>query len=329
MTPEDAAFLKSQGWSDQDIANAIPVGQSQQLGGNQSNTQAAINTLKANAGGILGGGAGGIAGGIGIGALAGSEFPVVGNIIGGIAGGLAGAYGGQKIQSGLQSDATNQQQALLAQQAAEQHPITSTATDIIASALAGGGKPSLKGIRSLLSGTMDDAGKAALFQAALNPAVQTGTSLAEGQGIPSLGNLASSALGGAAFSKTWLPHGNNEPTQEIGNTSAPSETAEQKEIINPAQDQETKLPIQEQETDSSDQINSGTLEHGDEVHAIMPTGEEVHGWVNSVDEAGNPVLWTEDGKKIVLPEANLGKEEQEELQKSIIQPSKEPNGKSC
>ncbi len=381
IPPQDAADLKAQGWTDEEIANAVPVGKVQQGNSNQSNTQAAINTLKANAGGIVGGGAGGIAGGAILGALAGSEFPVVGNIIGGIAGGLAGAYGGQKAQQDLQSDATNQSQQLLAQQAAEQHPITSGATDIIASALAGGGKPSLKGISRLLSGSLESPeAKQALFQGLLNPAIQTGTSVAEGQGVPSLGTLASSTLGGAAFSKTWLPHV-NEPSAEVSNSnntddpaqseqppkSAPLLTTDQtdsglnnnqnfgaetegggdmlkkgqdityptisSDIIKKVIDKGATKPIAVQRIfpelklstqlaqyilDKANEASGATLNHGDEVNATMPDGTEVHGWVNSIDEAGNPTLWTDDGKKVILPEAQLSKQDQDNLQKQIV-----------
>ena len=70
--------------------------------------------------------------------------------------------------------------------------------------------------------------------------------------------------------------------------------------------------------DKFKQDNPDTLNHGDEVNATMPDGTEVHGWVNSIDEAGNPTLWTDDGRKIVLPEAQLSKQDQDDLQKQIV-----------
>ena len=219
--PQDIPYLKSQGYTDEEIANINPLPAPQQSG-----TQSALNTLKAHLGSYLGGSAAipaGLAGGAAAGALTGAEagsvVPVIGNIIGGIGGGLAGAYLGSKAQEAVQgTDAYNAAQQL-AQQAAAEHPYISGAVDLTAGAFGSGGLPSGEGIGNVigkLAGRQEltQAGKGALFQAALNPAIMTGQSLASGQGIPSIGELAAQAAGGALFSNTWVPgHG---ATDEAG-----------------------------------------------------------------------------------------------------------------
>lgn len=183
------------------------------------------NVLKAHAGGIGGGGLGAIGGGALVGALAGSEVPVIGNIVGGVLGGLAGGYGGQRLQQAVESPDTYEQQQELAAESARQNPITAGATDIGASALASGGMFSpttaVKGIsgigRGLIGKGLNDEAKNVLIQSALNPAIGTGVSLAQGEGIPSASELGQQALGGALFAKSWLPHGRlaSEPQQEV------------------------------------------------------------------------------------------------------------------
>lgn len=217
---------------------------------NMSGGRAALTTLKGHAGGILGGGAGTLAG-VALapetGGLSLLALPIIG--------GLAGGYGGQKIQEGVQSDETNAAQQQELAQAQSQHPIISAGTDIAASALAAGGSLNPKSLfragRSLVGrealSAVDEAalsqvgkeavspeGNALLSQqagdttklrnviasTALNPAIQTGVSLATGQGLPSGRDLVGSAIGGALFSEpSWLGkaagmHSGDEPLPE-------------------------------------------------------------------------------------------------------------------
>lgn len=183
--------------------------------GQVSSLGAAGRTLKAHAGGILGGG-GGTLGGI---ALAESTplahiFPpyseIAVPIVMGIAGGFAGGAAGQKAQDTLQGKAITEKLQQDLAQAHEQHPFVTIATDIAASALASGGKPSTdiftagKGLVSKLGGAaLKQAEKESIAKVALaggiNPAIHTGISLAQGQGIPSLKDLGEEAVGGAIF----------------------------------------------------------------------------------------------------------------------------------
>jgi len=247
-TPQEADWYQSQGIDPSQVMLNIPdepVSQAATIG----------RTLKAHVGGDIGGGVGTIAGYTGATALlapwlAGPEVGLPTDIVelgagllGGTIGALAGGGVGQKTQESLQGP---EKTALLQQQLAEasaQHPYTSAATDIGASALASGGFPgnpmsvgrglinALKGggpdiaaVKALvMQGDTEGANtlaktlnannqdKRALigsaFQAAVNPAISTGISLAQGQGIPSVKELGEQALGGAIFSKSWLPHG--------------------------------------------------------------------------------------------------------------------------
>ncbi len=264
---QDIPFLKSQGWTDDEIANYNPPIQPRQP---ITGPQTVGRTLVAHGGGILGGGAGAIGGG----ALAGTMVePGIGTIAGGIIGALAGGYAGQKGQQAIESPETYEQQQLLAQQAAEQHPNIAEGTDITAGALASGGMFSpttaAKGIggiigkltgrgagaliaeqkgligqaaKAMASGSQEDinaiasrlgtvnkalpsaleqskAAQQVLLQSALNPAISTGLSLAQGQGMPSASELGKQALGGALFAKSWLPHGRlGEPNPEVNNS---------------------------------------------------------------------------------------------------------------
>lgn len=198
--PQDIPFLKQQGYTDEEIQAINPIAPPQ-----QTIIQSVINRLKAQAGGIGGGGAGAIAGG-----EVGSALGPIGTIAGGIIGGLGGSYLGQSAQQGIESPDTYAQQQQLSQQAEQEHPIASAVTDIGAGALASGGLPSTEGLSNIIGRLggkeLTDAGKNALLQAALNPAISTGLSLAQGQGLPSIGDIGQQALGGALFSKTWWPH---------------------------------------------------------------------------------------------------------------------------
>lgn len=177
-------------------------------GDNQYSTAGAIgHTLKTYAGGIGGGGAGLIASSW----LLGPEVGLPVSLIGGALGAFGGGYAGQKLQDVAQGDEVTQRLQQEQAEAAKEHPIATAATDIIASALASGGKPSLNAFRSIsgianaLKGTvLSDVEKQALASVALNsavnPAINTGIGLATGQGLPSLGELGQQALGGAVFS---------------------------------------------------------------------------------------------------------------------------------
>ncbi len=269
VTPQEAADLKAQGWTDQEIAGAIPAPNQQSSNGQISGPQTVGRTLVAHGGGILGGGLGAIGGG----ALAGTMVePGLGTIAGGIIGALAGGYAGQKGQQAIESPETYEAQQLAAQQAAEQHPNIAEGTDITAGALASGGMFSpttaAKGIggiigkltgrgagaliaeqkgligqaaKAMASGSQEDinaivsrlgtvskalpsaleqskAAQQVLLQSALNPAISTGLSLAQGQGMPSASELGKQALGGAMFAKSWMPHGRlGEPNPEVNN----------------------------------------------------------------------------------------------------------------
>ena len=62
ISPQDAAELKAQGWSDEEIANAIPAQAPQQPQGHSLLGTAAL-TAGAHAGGYAGAGAGALTGG--------------------------------------------------------------------------------------------------------------------------------------------------------------------------------------------------------------------------------------------------------------------------
>jgi len=245
---EDVLALRKQGYTDEQIAQAQPYQEPAQPIG----TLGTIGrTLKASAGGILGGGTGGLYG-MEVGALAGAPLGPVGvaggGIIGGIVGAGAGGLIGQKAQQAIEPEALYNQQQQEAQEAKAQNPKTALATEIIASALASGGKPSLDALRAseyLLGkvgkATMEEgaeeAGKKALIgtlmNAGVNPAINTGIGLATGQGLPSGTDLAAQVAGGAIFSRQakWaerLMHG--EPAKEVTNSNDQTTQQEEKPV---------------------------------------------------------------------------------------------------
>lgn len=234
---------------------------------NQSPTipQTIGKTATAHAGSYLGGGAGAIGGGylatLAAPWLLGPEAGLPADIMllgGGILGAGAGAYAGQKAQQGIESPETYAAQQQAAEEAAQTNPKTALATDITGSALASGGSfsPStaVRGVRDigslrdiigslgskavtadakkvLLQSALTKDAKNVLLQSVLNPAINTGLSIAQGQGVPSFGSLAEQAGGGALFAKSWLPgwlRGGRfqKPTQEVNNnTKVPDESA--------------------------------------------------------------------------------------------------------
>lgn len=177
-----------------------------------SGLRAATSTLKAHAGGILGGGGGTLAGaeaGAALGAFGGPAAPItipVGALVGAVGGGLVGSYAGEKGQQAIVPTDIEQQLQAEAAQAAEEHPWISRGTEIAATALASGGKPSpgalFRGSRAVLAGDFTaPVVRNLATQAALNPAIDIGTSLAQGNGLPSGKDLAWDVVGGLAFSE--------------------------------------------------------------------------------------------------------------------------------
>src|ERR1700722_5019598 len=328
---QDIPFLKSQGWTDEDIANYNPPQQSQQPIG----TLGTIGDIaKAHAGGILGGGAGSIGGMALSGAALGALVPgadltgipeALGAIIGGTAGALGGGYVGQKAQQAIEpTDYYNRQQDI-AQQASEQNPKTALATDIGLSALASGGKPSLNALRSIrgIIGLSGSEGQAAidraaiaptLLQSAINPAINSGINYATTGELPTGSELASQAIGGALFSKQaeWanrlIGHGRtpDEPAPEVNNGNQqllPDEQAG-KQILGETEQQPDRIvkPQIIQPDKDLEELQKG-LYHGDEVHATMPDGTKVQGHVIGAEpETGNTQIITDEGKTLTLPE---------------------------
>lgn len=238
LTEDDLKELQARGINPDDLVELPP----DKLGVGETIKR----RLVGNAGGIAGGGAGFLAGtaaGTAIGAPFGGVGAIPGGVIGGLIGGLGlggvGAYAGEKAQHAILSDDLNNTLAEQSQEAEQQHPYISAATDLTANMLAAGGKPSLsnigRAVRGLISKEALSAGDAALLEglgkgtgehltqegrsliarqagdklalqkvatgALLNPTIETGMSLAQGQGVPSLGSLAKSATGGALFSE--------------------------------------------------------------------------------------------------------------------------------
>lgn len=174
---------------------------------------------------------------------------VGGGMIGSAIDAMVGGYVGQKTQEGLEGDKEAAELQQNAQEAEEQYPYVSAGTDIVGSALAGGGKFNLSNLRkgalqafgkNALS-TADEAalkdigeealsptgvnkllaqteGKEALGKivgsAIINPAINTGLDLATGH-KPTLGGIASQIAGGALFSEQSalgrLMHGGSKP----------------------------------------------------------------------------------------------------------------------
>lgn len=263
----DLEHFRSMGYSDAEIAQSYQPPQApiqQPIG-----TGATIGrTAAAHAGGILGGGGGTLAGMEG-GALLGAPLGPVGATVGGIIGGIGGAMGGgligQKAQQAIEPEALYAQQQQAAEEAAQANPKTALATDIISSALASGGKPSLDALRAggyllgkvgkaTLEEGAEEAGKKALIgtlmNAGVNPAINTGIGLATGQGMPSGTDLAAQVAGGALFSRqaNWAAKltGHGEPAPEVTNGNN-----------QPNQQDETKTPLGDITTDYTKMDDQG------------------------------------------------------------------------
>lgn len=246
FTPEEIAEMQSKGID----PNTAVLQQPDPI----SKVETVKRQLIAHGGGLVGGSAaipGAIYGGT-LGSIGGPIGTAAGAIIGGTITGLGGSYAGQKIQEAVTPEQVYAAQQLAAQQASEQNPKTAFTTDLIASALTSGGRPSRdvfragEGLIGKLAGkelTLEaqQALVNTLTQSAVNPAIATGVSLAQGQGIPSIDDLAAQAGGGAIFAKSWVPHGGrvelnatkpelavpipsktdsfSEPKQEVNNSS--------------------------------------------------------------------------------------------------------------
>ena len=213
---------------------------------------------KANAGGLIGSAASALtlaapaaSAGAGLGAelglLGGPLAPItvpVGTALGGIGGGVAaimgGNYVGQKIQNSVQSDKTNAAQLAALQAADEANPVTGKIVDLTEGALASGGmfSPSTtlkagKGLIGMIGKkAIEDSEKKALRDVAgqmlLNPAIATATSVAQGQGLPSVRELGELAASGALFAKSWSHGRFGEPKAEV-TTKTGGETTTKKE----------------------------------------------------------------------------------------------------
>lgn len=206
ISQRDRDFLISKG-IDPDTAEYADESDEKMSGGH-----AALSTLKAHAGSILGGGGGSLAGGAAgaeLGLLGGPAAPFTvpaGAIVGAVAGSLGGSYLGEKGQEAILPEEMTQHLQAEAAQAQEEHPWISRGTEIAASALASGGKPSpgalLRGGKAVLAGDFTSPVIRNLAtQAAINPAIDIGTSLAQGHGLPSAKDIGWDVAGGLAFSE--------------------------------------------------------------------------------------------------------------------------------
>ena len=123
----------------------------------------------------------------------------------------------------------------------------------------------IKGIagigKGLIGRGLSDEAKNVLFQSAINPAIGTGLSLAQGQGIPSGTDLLGQAAGGALFAKSWLPHGRlpsepSEPSQETGNSDSNTSQGVEEGYTQPVQS-----PFNAQEDDGSYKIGNKQIKN--------------------------------------------------------------------
>jgi len=234
LSPDDIAYLKAKGISDDQLqgAEVVDPSQTQQTTQQQGMLQAVGNTLKAHAGGIIGGGAAaqaspaiagklwqavkllGLAGGeeaIGGGPLdpigdaaalttlakAGSLFK---DYITPAIGGYFGSQGGEALQQKAEGDQTFAAQQQAAAEASAQHPIATKVADVAAGAYASGGRFSPSAIPKAIGGDTDAIKNIAL-QTLVNPAINAGIGYAATGQLPSAGDLAESAVGGALFSE--------------------------------------------------------------------------------------------------------------------------------
>jgi hypothetical protein len=204
---------------------------------------------------------------------------------------------------------------------------------------------------------MTSEAKGVLLQSGLNPAINTGLSLAQGQGIPSISSLAEQSLGGALFSKTWLPSGRfnttDEPPEDVNNQTRAlvgtnkgftwdrpdidtidvhpitGEPITQKQLTFP--DNRLNAPQeQNQLAESAKQLLlNAPIEHLDEVQATLPNGKDVQGHIIGTDQkSGNPILLdSQTLQQHILPEKELNAI-QEPSTSSILPHSPEGTGET-
>lgn len=194
LSQEDIEFLKSKGIDPSQIVEQ-PADEKPGIG------KTITSTLKAHTGGLLGGGVGTLAGIALAPATGGASLLVP------IAGGLIGGYLGQKGQEVVLPDETQLRLQQEAQAAQEAHPNIALGTDIVAGALASGGRPSLSGLlkggKAALTGDIfNPAVKRIALGAAINPAIDIGVSEASGEGMPSGRQLLADTAGGALFNES-------------------------------------------------------------------------------------------------------------------------------
>lgn len=119
-----------------------------------SGGRAALATLKGNAGGLAAGGLAGLGGWSAGAALApetgGASLAIP--LIASLVAGTGGSYAGQKAQEALTPEDTYRAQQEEARRAMEEHPVISTATQLGAGAILGGGRPSIRNLRYALGG---------------------------------------------------------------------------------------------------------------------------------------------------------------------------------
>ena len=225
LTPEELKSVEAQGLDPSLYAGKkVTLATDEELGQQKSpqvtnpsySTLGAIGkSLQQKTGSIIGGGGAALGTGLLLAPFTegASLIPSLLGLVGiGTAAG-AGSYVGQRGQNTLQGPQVTQQLEQEATQAHSEHPIATTVGDITANALASGGSfsPSTaisgtRGILAKLTGqalTKEMARDAAnvAIQSGVMPAINTGLSLAQGQGIPSIGSLAEQAVGGALFAK--------------------------------------------------------------------------------------------------------------------------------
>lgn len=217
--------------TDEEVAAMRPA--QQEVTKPLTSLQAGEATLKRNAGGIVGGGAASIGAGAFLAPwLAGPEVGIPANIAAlvAIAGtGMAGGYAGQKVQDKILGEETTASLQKQYEQAQTEHPYVSEGTDIVASALASGGKPNLSNIPKAITGNKEAITKIAM-NALVNPAINTGLNLATTGELPSASDLGKQALGGSLFSESWLPHAGKGALESKGEpTAEPTAKSEVKE----------------------------------------------------------------------------------------------------
>lgn len=227
LTQEDLDYLQQQGidpsavhvMTDDEIKNY----QSQQIARKGIIAGGVIPTLKAHAGSLVGGGLAGTAGWTAGAALA-PETGLLSLAIPAIASAVT-AFGGsalgQQAQKAVVPTQIEQQLEEEAQGARQVFPKTSMATDIVAGALAAGGRPSIRPAVSAVKGLIEGVGNEGLTAAAiggssspiykqaiqnvitgnaLNTAINAGVQLATTGDIDPK-ELAGSAIAGAFFSE--------------------------------------------------------------------------------------------------------------------------------